>query len=126
MDERLISDSEYICDLKLCQLRLNRDGDLDWFILIPKRENLVELIDLDSDEQVQLMKEIDYVSRILKEYSCPDKINVANLGNIVSQLHIHVLARYKTDRAWPGPIWGTLAQKNFDDNNVKTWKERFI
>ena len=125
MDKRLLEDSEYICDLKLCQVRLQRDGELDWFVLIPKRDNLIELIDLNRDEQIELIEEIDYVSRKIMDCCAPDKVNVANLGNVVSQLHIHVLARYKTDRAWPGPIWGTSCGKQFDQKKIEFWKEKF-
>jgi diadenosine tetraphosphate (Ap4A) HIT family hydrolase len=123
IDQKLLQDSEFIADLNLSQLRLIKDGELDWFMLIPRKENLKEWIDLTKEEQFQLSEEIDYVSRILKEHADPDKINVANLGNVVSQLHIHVLARYNTDRAWPGPIWGTQTHQKLDQKRVTFWQD---
>lgn len=125
MDKRLVQDTEFICQLNLSKLMLMRDGDLDWFILVPDKENVSELIDLNPNEQIELMHEVDLVSRKLRDYTLLDKINVAALGNVVSQLHIHVLARYKNDRAWPAPIWGTKSKKQFDFNRVDFWKDLF-
>ena len=126
INERILNDSEFIKDLSLCQLRLIKDGDLDWFLLIPMVEGMVEWVDLDIEQQKVLCQEISLVSRQLKNLpNTPDKINVASLGNMVPQLHIHVLARYKSDRAWPGAIWGSEAQGTFSHDRVNFWKERF-
>ena len=124
VNERIEADSVYICTLKLSELRLLRDGDLDWFILIPLKDNKVEWCDLDMDDQFELTREIDLLSKSLKKLGY-DKINIGSLGNIVPQLHIHVIGRKKSDRAWPGAIWGTSALKEFDPSRVDFWKEEF-
>jgi diadenosine tetraphosphate (Ap4A) HIT family hydrolase len=123
INERIEADSEYLCDLPLSQARLIKDGELDWFLLIPRVEDAIEWIDLNEEAQIILTKEISLISNLIKENCRPDKINIASLGNIVPQLHIHVLARYKNDRAWPAPIWGTQSENGFDSNKVDYWKK---
>lgn len=124
INERILQDSEFIKDLELSQLRLLKDGDLDWFLLIPRKEGMVDWSDLSIEDQKTLCEEITLVSEKLKEVN-PDKINVASLGNMVPQLHIHVIARYKTDRAWPGAIWGSESLKEFSPEKVNYWKVKF-
>lgn len=123
IDPKLLNDSEFIVDLHLSQLRLFKDGELDWFLLIPRLDNIKEWIDLSLEDQIQLTKEIDYVSNLVREHSRPDKINIASIGNIVSQMHIHIIARYKTDRAWPATIWGTQSKQKLNDKRVDYWKD---
>ena len=125
LNSTLKKDSDFICDLKLCELRLIRDGELDWFILIPKINDLVEVHDLSRDNQIQLMDEINQVSKVLKKNVSPKKINIAAIGNMVSQLHIHIIARFETDRAWPGVIWGTKAVKTCLSHRASFWRELF-
>jgi diadenosine tetraphosphate (Ap4A) HIT family hydrolase len=122
-NERLISDSEYIADLKLSQLRLIRDGELDWFMLIPKREKIVEWCELEMSDQKVLCEEIDLVSKLLKSEGV-DKVNIGSLGNMVPQLHIHIIGRKKSDRAWPNAIWGTSTELEFNSNRVNYWKSK--
>ena len=122
---KLLEDSHFIVDLPLSQLRIIPDGDNPWFLLIPMRPDKKEWSDLSLDDQYQLTQEINQVCLLLKEYKDPDKLNVASLGNMVPQLHIHVIARYKDDRAWPGPIWGTSAGSEFDNSQVHFWQEKF-
>lgn len=124
INERIVADSIFIKKLNLSELRLIKDGELDWFVLIPLRENMKDWSDLEMEDQFELTREITLLSNKLKKLN-PDKINVASLGNVVPQLHIHVLARYQNDRAWPGPIWGTQASKSFDDSRVQFWIEEF-
>ena len=121
---KLDADSLFIKDLELCQLRLIPDGENPWFLLIPKRENMREWCDLSREDQHLLSDEIDWLCQKLKSVQ-PDKLNVASLGNMVPQLHIHVIARYQIDRAWPGPIWGTQANKEFEDSMLERWKSFF-
>ena len=102
------ADSVFLRDLPLCQLRLQNQSDVPWLILLPRREGLTELHQLIPIDQKQVMVEITQASRALEKLFKPDKINVAALGNIVPQLHIHVIARFKTDPAWPAPVWGKL------------------
>ena len=125
IDKRILKDSDFIKELALCQLRLYRDGDLDWFILIPKRDNTIEWTDLSAVDQSVLTQEIDFVCQKLKRYSRPDKINIGALGNMVPQLHIHIIARYRTDRAWPGAIWNTQCKKSYQNYMAKEWINRF-
>ncbi|EQC51932.1 HIT domain-containing protein [Bacteriovorax sp. DB6_IX] len=124
INERIVADSIFIKKLNLSELRLIKDGELDWFVLIPLRENMKDWSDLEMEDQFELTREITLLSNKLKKLN-PDKINVASLGNVVPQLHIHVLARYQNDRAWPGPIWGTQASKSFDDSRARFWIEEF-
>ncbi len=125
INSQLENDSVFLAKLNLCQLRLMKDGELDWFLLIPERENLVEWFDLNQKEQVDLSAEIIKVSSILKEIGKVEKINVANLGNIVSQFHVHIIGRKKNDRAWPSPIWGTKSLIPFKEERVLFWKNYF-
>jgi len=124
IDERLLKDSEKIVTMDLCELRLIKDGEVDWFLLIPLRENMIDWSDLTLEDQMTLSYEITFVSRKLKELNI-DKVNVGSLGNIVSQLHIHVIGRKKSDRAWPNAIWGTNSPKVFEKSRVDFWKGRF-
>ena len=121
IDSRLLEDSIEIQTLSLSQLRLMKDGDLDWFLLVPLRENVKDWSDLSIDDQLILTREINYICNILKTTE-PDKLNVASLGNLVPQLHIHLIARFKRDRAWPRPIWGTHPTRPFDPTKVNFWK----
>jgi len=120
LDAKLKADTFFIADLKLSQLLLMNDANYVWLILVPKKENLSELIDLNFDEQVELLGEINLLSRILKnEFSC-DKLNVANLGNMVRQLHIHVIARKKDDATFPKPVWGNAPTKPYFENEAQS------
>ncbi len=123
IDSKLVEDSEYLCDLELCQLRLMKDGDVDWFILVPKREDIREWYQLSEADQILLTKEISFVSQKLREIKAY-KINIASLGNMVPQLHIHIIARYPDDRAWPGAIFNTKNKKEFDSKRVDFWKKK--
>ncbi len=102
---RLAADSLFIGDMKLSQLRLMNDQRFLWLLLAPRRADLSELIDLNVQERGVLMEEIAAVSSFLRARGA-EKINVGALGNIVRQLHIHVVARIIGDEAWPGPVWG--------------------
>lgn len=92
--------------LSLCYLGLMNDQRFPWLIIVPQQPNLIEIIDLDEENRLKLMEEISLISREMKHILSPDKLNIAALGNMVSQLHIHIIARYKNDEAWPNPIWG--------------------
>ena len=125
INKQLENDSIFIVKLKLCQLRLMKDGELDWFLLIPERENISEWFELEQKDQNLLSEEIVTVSSFLKKEGRADKINVANLGNIVSQFHVHIIGRKKTDRAWPSPIWGTKSTKIFSPDHILFWQKFF-
>jgi diadenosine tetraphosphate (Ap4A) HIT family hydrolase len=103
---QIIQDTLDVGDLPLSRLRLMNEATYPWLILVPRRADIVEIIDLVPDERVQLMTEISQVSQLLKAETKCDKLNIAALGNMVRQLHIHVIARFGTDMAWPRPVWG--------------------
>lgn len=124
INERLAADTILIKDLELCELRLLKD-ELDWFVLVPKRESITEIYELDKKDQAVLLDEINFVSLKLKEIGNPDKINIGAIGNVVSQLHIHIIGRFKTDRAWPNTIWGTESTAKFDMEKVEFWSKNF-
>lgn len=106
LDARLADDTAPVIDLKLCEVRLMDDANHPWLILVPKVADAVELIDLSPAQRDQLTAEIDTAARALKTLFKPHKLNVAALGNLVPQLHVHVIARYTHDIAWPRPVWG--------------------
>ncbi len=106
LDSRLAADSFYITDLPLSQLRLLNNKRFPWLLLVPMVADAVEWIDLSRDQQHQLADEITICSHFFQALVTPDKLNIATLGNQVSQLHIHLIGRYKGDAAWPDPVWG--------------------
>ncbi len=108
LDQQLRDDTTTIGDLPLCRVLLNNDGNYPWLILVPRREDLVELTDLSESGRAALMREIAQASTALKAHTRCHKLNVAALGNVVAQLHVHVIARFRTDPAWPNPVWGKV------------------
>jgi diadenosine tetraphosphate (Ap4A) HIT family hydrolase len=106
LDPQLDTDTLPLGRLALSRVLLMDDARYPWLILVPERAGLAEIIDLDEADQMQLMREIAAVSQALKQMFNPDKLNVGALGNRVRQLHVHVLARFLSDQAWPGPVWG--------------------
>ena len=109
LDTRLAAETVPVGDLALSRLLLMDDARFFWLILVPRQENLSELVDLDAHKRAVLMEEIAAVSEVLRGRPDVDKINVGALGNIVRQLHIHVVGRRIGDAAWPGPVWGAGA-----------------
>lgn len=107
LDRRLARDSHEVTNLPLCNVRLMDNKLFPWVVLVPRVAGASEWIDLSREQQHQLSDEIAVVSHILKALTTPEKLNIATLGNQVSQLHIHVIARYKADKAWPNPVWGS-------------------
>ena len=106
LDERLAADSFPLGRLALCELRLLNDSRFPWLLLVPMRARLVEVIDLEVSDRTLLMQELGRAAESLKKVTCCHKLNVAALGNQVRQLHIHVIARFEGDAAWPNPVWG--------------------
>jgi diadenosine tetraphosphate (Ap4A) HIT family hydrolase len=106
LSPRLAADSIFLTDWPLCQLRLMDDARFPWLILVPRRPGLEEWTELSRDDQVALSAEIAQAGRGLAQMFRPKKLNVGALGNIVRQMHVHVIARFETDAAWPGPVWG--------------------
>ena len=106
LDQRLAADTIPIGDLSLSSVLLMDDARFPWFILVPRRPGASELTDLSDEEAAQLMSEIRIAMRVMLELAKPDKVNVGALGNVVAQLHVHVVGRFRSDPAWPGPVWG--------------------
>lgn len=117
LDERLARDSALITKLGLCQLRLQNDRRWPWLVLVPQRNDKIELFELTPLDQTMLTFETNQVASALKELTGATKINVGALGNIVRQLHVHVIARNEGDLSWPGPIWGQGTAIPYSDND---------
>lgn len=107
LDPRLQADSIPVAMLDLCELRLMNNARFPWLLLVPRQAGLREITDLSEADQVLLMREISHASRVLQQLSGAHKMNIGALGNIVAQLHVHVIARFEGDAAWPAPVWGT-------------------
>ena len=104
-DPRLLNDCELVGRFQLCHVLLMRDANYPWCVLVPDREGMSEVFDLTQEDQQQLNLESNTLLAYMKKEFKADKMNVAALGNVVAQLHIHLIARYENDSAWPGPVW---------------------
>ena len=105
LHKKFLKSSHHIIDLQLCSIRLNDNSKFPWLILIPKRNKITDMSDLNSKDQVLLIKEIVFVSKIMRKLFKTSKLNVEKVGNIVPQLHIHIIVRYKKDSSWPLSVW---------------------
>ena len=105
INKNFLKSSHYVKDLQLCSIRLQDNLKFPWLILIPKRKNITDMSELNSKDQILLMKEIIYVSKIVKKLFKTSKLNIEKIGNITPQLHIHIIARYKNDSSWPLSVW---------------------
>ena len=111
LNKKFLKSSHHITDLQLCSIRLNDNSKFPWLILIPKRNKITDMSDLNSKDQIQLIKEIVFVSKIMKQLFKTSKLNVEKIGNIVPQLHIHIIARSKKDSSWPLSVWVVKGKK---------------
>ena len=105
IDKKFLKSSHHIIELKLCSIRLHDNSKFPWLILIPKRNKITDISDLKPKDQILLMNEIVFVSKIMKKIFKTSKLNVEKIGNIVPQLHIHIIARSKKDSSWPLSVW---------------------
>ena len=119
INKKFLESSHHIIELKLCSIRLHDNSKFPWLILIPKRKNVTDISDLNSKDQILLMKEIVFVSKLMKKLFKTSKLNVEKIGNIVPQLHIHIISRKKTDSSWPLSVWVVKGKKY----SAKTLKE---
>lgn len=119
LHSRLQADTRLLGDLPLCRVLLAKDSQYPWLILVPRVANLREIHHLAPAQQQQLMLESCAVARLMEQALRPDKINVAALGNLVPQLHLHHVARFSTDKAWPGPIWGAHPSLPYDESTLQ-------
>jgi diadenosine tetraphosphate (Ap4A) HIT family hydrolase len=106
LDTRLANDSLPVTDLELCSVRLMNDSRFPWLLLVPRCLDCVEILDLNEADQDLLWAEIRRVAAAMQAIVRPDKLNIAALGNVVAQLHVHLIARFGDDAAWPAPVWG--------------------
>ena len=124
LDSRLEQDTLPIGDFPLCRLLLMNDAQYPWFILVPRREAVSELFQLDAADQQKLWHETTALVEIVKDSFGADKMNVATLGNVVSQLHMHVIARSRDDAAWPAPVWGRHQPKPYTQDQAAAIRAR--
>ena len=110
---QLADDTHPLAQFELCELRLMDDANYPWLVLVPRVTDAVELLDLDTQQRHRLSDEIEVAGRALRALCRPHKLNVAALGNLVSQLHVHVIARFQDDPAWPAPVWGRIAAQPY-------------
>jgi len=115
----LAEDALVLGDLPLSRVLLSRDANYPWLVLVPRRPGATEIIDLAEAEQTQLTREIAQVSRALMTAVPCDKLNVAAIGNMVPQLHVHVVARRRDDAAWPKPVWGAVPARVYDAGEME-------
>jgi diadenosine tetraphosphate (Ap4A) HIT family hydrolase len=115
---QLQRDTIDIGDLPLSRVLIINDANYPWILLVPRRPGIVEIVDLDEVEQLQLMTEIARVGRALKAVTQCDKLNIAALGNVVPQLHVHIVARREGDAAWPRPVWGQIPPLAYDQADL--------
>lgn len=121
---QLEADSFFMRDLTLSQLRLSNQKNAPWLLLVPRRPDIQEIFQLNAEDRRQLIEEISQASNALVQLYAPDKINVGALGNIVPQLHVHVIGRFKSDEAWPAPVWGKLTPAPYSADAVKAIKDK--
>ena len=111
---QLFRDTASLGDLPLSRVLVMNDANYPWLILVPRKADITELIDLDESEQTQLMREVTQAARALREVTACHKLNIAALGNAVPQLHVHVVARFRHDAAWPNPVWGKVPARAYE------------
>ena len=115
---QLADDTHPLTTLALCELRLMDDANYPWLILVPRVADAREMIDLDAAQRRQLTDEIDFAARLLRTAFRPYKLNIAALGNMVEQLHVHVIGREQGDPAWPAPVWGRVAARSYSPEQL--------
>jgi len=123
---RLAADTIAIADLPLCRLLLANDNHYPWTILVPRRDGIREAYELTEQDQLQLLTESNALSKALVRLFNPDKLNIAALGNMVPQLHIHHIARFTSDHAWPAPVWGVADATPYPEPEIRQVKARLL
>tara|TARA_B100000795_G_C22747556_1_gene417915 strand:+ start:452 stop:847 length:396 start_codon:yes stop_codon:yes gene_type:complete len=118
ISKNFLKDSHFIKELQLCNVRLINNSMFPWLILIPKRKKITDIFELNKRDQILLIQEIVYVSKIMKKTFSAFNLNVEKIGNIVSELHIHVIARRKQDISWPLSVW-VVKKKKYSKQNLE-------
>lgn len=121
---QLQADCLVIGRFPLCHLLLLQDANYPWCILVPDRESISEIHQLTEADQQQLIRESSQLARVLEKAFAPDKLNIAALGNIVPQLHLHHVVRYRNDPAWPAPVWGRVASRPYSEEQLAALLEK--
>ena len=119
IESKLNHDTYFVSDLDLCRLLIMNDSNYPWFILVPRRFNISEIYQLSNEDRFQLDYETNFISEKLANHYKADKMNIAALGNIVSQLHIHIIVRKKTDLLWPETIWGKKSPLFYSKEDIE-------
>lgn len=120
----LARDTIEVARLRLCRVLLMKDRRFPWLILVPERESMREIHELPAADRAELVEEIARAGEVLARLFRPDKVNVGALGNVVPQLHVHVVARFATDPAWPGPVWGSGAAVPYPEDELEEIRKR--
>ncbi len=115
LHSQLAKDTHPVGQTDLCEVLLSRDARYPWLILVPRQAGLREMHAMSNADQMRLMTDITHISKAMQKVWQADMVNVAALGNMVPQLHIHIIMRYRDDAAWPGPIWGVGAAQHYSD-----------
>jgi len=126
LDGRIARDSDLVSVLGLCQLRIQNDSRWPWLVMVPERPGMTEIFDLSPAEQALLSTEVNRVAGALKTVTGATKINVGALGNIVRQLHVHVIARFEGDANWPGPIWGFGQAQPYGESQKQDFLSKLV
>lgn len=124
LDQRLQQDTLAIGDFPLCRLLLSNDANYPWFILVPRIEGISEVFQLDVADQQTLWQETTALAQLLNDGLAADKMNIGALGNVVSQLHVHVIVRKRDDAAWPAPVWGKHPARPYTEEQVAATRSR--
>ena len=125
VNKNFLKTSHYITDLKLCSVRLIDNEKFPWIILVPKRNKITDITNLNSNDQITLIKEIVFCSNVMKKIFKTKKINVEKIGNIVPQLHIHIIARKKSDSSWPLSVW-VVKGKSYKKSLLKSMIKKLV
>src|SRR3954451_14617069 len=125
---KLLNDTVLLGDLPLSRVLVMNDANYPWLILVPRKADITEIIDLTETEQMRLMSEVTGVARALREVTACHKLNIAALGNMVPQLHVHIIARFRHDAAWPKPVWDVVPARAYErealDNLVQALRRK--
>ena len=125
LDPILERDSHYLTELKLCQIRLIDNSNYPWLILVPMKNNIIEITDFEQTDYDLFNSEIRKVAKILQNEFKPDKLNIATIGNVVPQMHVHIIARFKNDTLFPKTVWGSKFLP-YDEESLKAIKDILV
>ncbi|MBI5491627.1 MAG: HIT domain-containing protein [Deltaproteobacteria bacterium] len=124
LDGRLENDTVMVSSLRLSLVLLMNNSDYPWLVLVPRKEGVREIYELEAHDRAALMDEITAASKVIAGLFKPDKINIGSLGNIVPQLHVHVVGRRQGDKAWPGPVWGGPPGRPYSEDEIASLSEK--